>query len=150
MMRAISIVLIVAIALHTGGCSTWRPLARASEVTEDDRQSSIRDQVLGKLKEGMAVRIRILEGSPVPIKGQVLECIVEGIAQTSLTLIPITDHIRGTVKREFTLHFSDIAHIEYREFNRGLTTFTAGVIAGVTLGLAILVALFAGAFSEAD
>ncbi len=36
MMRAISIVLIVAIALQTVGCSTWRPLVRATRIAEDD------------------------------------------------------------------------------------------------------------------
>ena len=77
MIRAINIVLIVAIALQTVGCSTWKPLARTHEVPEDDRQSSMRDQVLGKLKEGMAIRIRIRDGTPTQIKGQVLECIVE-------------------------------------------------------------------------
>ena len=32
MTRAMSIVLIVTIALQTVGCSTWRPLARANNV----------------------------------------------------------------------------------------------------------------------
>ena len=68
MMRAISIVLIVAIALQTVGCSAWRPLARMNEAPEDARRASMRNQVLGKLKEGMAVRIRILEGASAPIE----------------------------------------------------------------------------------
>ena len=68
MTRAISIVLIVAIALQTVGCSTWRPLALANNVPEDSRQSSMREQVLGKLEEGMAVRITILEGASAPIE----------------------------------------------------------------------------------
>ncbi len=68
MMRAISIVLIVAIALQSFGCSTWRPVVRVAKSADDDRQSSMRDQVLGKLKEGMAVRIRILEGASAPIE----------------------------------------------------------------------------------
>ena len=41
MMRAISIVLIVAIALQTVGCSTWRPLVRANEVSEDNNPTSM-------------------------------------------------------------------------------------------------------------
>lgn len=148
MTRAISIVLILTFALQTSGCSSWRPLARASEVTEDERQSSVRDQVSGKLKEGMAVRIRILKGTSVPIKGQFLECIVEHVGKTSLTLVPITDHIRGTVKREFTLHFSDISHIEYRQFERGLTTLIVGLAAGATLALLLFARAYARAFSE--
>ena len=68
MMRAISIFLIIAIALQTVGCTTMRPLARVNEVSEDNRQSSMRDQVLGKLTEGMRVRIRIREGARAPDK----------------------------------------------------------------------------------
>ncbi|MDE3001608.1 MAG: hypothetical protein OXU79_21240 [Gemmatimonadota bacterium] len=148
MMRAISIFLIVAIALQTVGCSTWKPLARAGEVTEEDRQASMRDEVQGKLREGMAVRIRIREGTSVPIKDRVLECIVEEVGITSLTLIPITDHVRGTVKREFTLHFSDIVRIEYRQFERGLTTLIVGLTAGATLALVLFAIACARAFSE--
>lgn len=148
MMRTVSIVLIVAIALQTVGCSTWRPLAQANRVPKDDKLSSMRDQVLEKIEEGMAVRIRILEGTPAPIKGQVIECIVDEIGQESLTLIPITDHVRGTVKRAFELRFTDIVHIEYREFNRRLTTFTVGAITGATLGLALLVVWLAHAYSK--
>ena len=66
--RAISFVLIVTIALQSFGCSTWRPLARLNDVRENERQASMPDQVVGKLKEGMAVRIRILEGASAPIE----------------------------------------------------------------------------------
>ena len=144
MTRAISIVLIVAIALQTVGCSTWRPLARANEVTEDDRQSSMREQVLRKIKEGMAVRIRIREGTRTPFKGRVLECIVEKIGQTTLTLTPIADHISGTERREFRLHFTDIVHIQYREFHRGLTTLTVGMAAGAM----VIIVLYLYEFSQ--
>ena len=139
MTRAMSIVLIVAIALQTVGCTAWRPLARMNEVGEANREAWMRDQVLVKLKEGMAVRIRIREGTPAPIKGNILECIVEEIGQTSLTLIPITDHIRDTVKREFRLHFADILHIEKREFNRGLTTFEIGLAVGTAICLYLII-----------
>ena len=148
MTRGISIVLVVAIALQAVGCSTWRPLARASDFTEEHRHASLRDQVPGKLKEGMAVRIRILEGTPVPIKDQVLECIVEEVGNTSLTLVPITDHVRGTVEREFTLYFSDIVNIEYRQFERGLTTLVVGLTAGATLALVLFGLAWLRAFSE--
>ena len=137
MIRSVSNVLIVAIALQTVGCSTWRPLARANEVPEDDRLTYMREQLMGKLKEGMAVRITIREGTPAPVKGQEIDCIVEEIGQESLTLIPITDHVRGTVKREFRLHFADILYIENREFNRGLTHVTIGVAAGALLGFVL-------------
>lgn len=133
MTRPISIVLIAAISLQTVGCSTWRPLVRANEVPEDDRQTYMREKVMGKLEQGMAVRITICEGTPAPFKGQAIECIIEEIGQDSLALIPITDHIRGTVKREFTLHFTDILHIENREFNRGLSYFTLGLAGGAML-----------------
>ena len=148
MTRAMSIVLIVAIALQTVGCSTWKPLARTTEVPEDDRLTYMREQLMGKLKEGMAVRIRIREGTRTPFKGRVLECIVEKIGQTTLTLTPVADHIRGTAKREFRLHFTDIVHIQYREFHRGLTTFTVGVAAGATLDLVLFTLAYARAYSE--
>ena len=38
MTRAMSIVLIVAIALQTVGCTAWRPLARMNEVGEANRE----------------------------------------------------------------------------------------------------------------
>ena len=148
MTRAISIVLIVAIALQTVGCSAWRPLARAARVADVDRHSSMREQVLEKLKEGMAVMIRIREGTPAPVRGRVLECIVEKIGQTTLTLTPVADHIRGTAKREFRLHFTDIVHIQYREFHRGLTTFTVGMATGATLALVLFTLAYARAYSE--
>ncbi len=134
MIRAINIVLIVAIALQTVGCSTWRPLARVNEVSEDDRQSSMQELVLGNLKEGMRVRIRILEGTPAPIKGQVLECIVEKIGKTTLTLTASTYFFPDNVSRRLTLNYPDIESIEYRESNRGLTVFVAGVAVGTVLG----------------
>ena len=137
--RTINIVLIVAVALQTVGCSTWQPLVRANEVSEHNRNSPVRDQVLGKLTEGMRVRIGIREGAAAPIKGNILECIVEEIGQTSMTLIPITDHIRDTVKREFRLHFADILHIEKREFNRGLTTFEIGLAVGTAICLYLII-----------
>lgn len=148
MMRTVGIVLIAAIGLQTVGCSSWQPLARVNKVPGENGKFSMRDHVLAKLKEGVAVRIRILEGTPAPIKGQVLECIVEEVGNTSLTLIPITDHIRGTVKREFTLHFSDISHIEYRQFERGLTTLIVGLAAGATLALVLFVRAYSRALSE--
>ncbi len=148
MTRAMSIVLIVAIALQTVGCSTWKPLALANNVPEDSRQCSMREQVLRKLKEGMAVRIRIREGTRTPVKGRVLECIVEKIGQTTLTLTPVADHIRGTAKREFRLHFTDILNIQYREFHRNLTIFTVGVTAGATVAFLWLAVAYASAFDE--
>lgn len=127
MTRVIIVVLIAALVLQTVGCSSWRPLARANAIAEDDRQTSVRNQVLGRLKEGMAVRIRIREGTDAPTEGQVIECIIKKIGQVSLTLTPIADHIRGTVKREFKLRYTDILIIEYRELNPGLTAFVVGL-----------------------
>ena len=109
MMHAISIVLIVAIALQTVGCSTWRPVVRVAKSADDDRQSSVRDHVLGKLNEGMAVRIRILEGASAPIKSEVIEGKIETIGPKSLTVIFESDYFRGGEKEKLTLHFSDIS-----------------------------------------
>ena len=87
MTRAMSIVLIVAIALQTVGCSTWKPLARTNVVPGDDRQATMRDQVLGKLTEGMRARIKIREGIHAPIKSEVIEGKIETIGPKSLTVI---------------------------------------------------------------
>lgn len=141
MIRVISIVLIAAIALQTVGCSTWRPLARANAFAEDDSQSSVRDQVLGRLKVGMAVKIRIRAGTPAPIKGQVIECIIKEIGQASLTLTPIADHIRSTVKREFTLHYADIMSIEYRKSDHEPNEY---VVYLVTTAILCLIILYSG------
>ena len=148
MIRAISIILVAAIALQTVGCSTWRPLARANAVAEDDSPLSVRNRVLGRLKEGMAVRIIIREGTDAPIKGQVIECIIKEIGTESLTLFPITDHVRGTVKREFKLRYTDILIIEYREFLRGLTGWVVGLSLGATVVLLALAIMYANAYSE--
>ena len=134
MMRASSIVLIVAIALQTVGCSTWRPLARMNVVSEYDRQSSMREQVLEKLKEGMAVRIRIREGTRTPTKGEVIECVIEEIGQARLTVTPVTSYLHSKVKRNLTLYYSDIVSIENRESDHKFVIFATGVLGGAALG----------------
>ena len=141
MIRAFSIVLILAIALQTVGCSSWRPLARMNEVPEDERQTYMREQVLGKLKEGMAVRITIRDGTAAPFKRQVIECIIEEIGQASLTLTPVDDHIRSTVKREFTLHYADIMSIEYRKSDHEPNEY---VVYLVTTAILCLIILYSG------
>ena len=137
MIRVISIALIVAIALQAVGCSTWRPLARMNDVPEDERQTYMGEQVLGKLKEGMAVRITIRDGTPAPFKRQVIECIIEEIGQESLTLVPITDQVRGTVKREFRLNYTDIESIEYRESEVALPTHEVAVVVAIAVVLVL-------------
>ena len=139
MTRAISIVLIAAIALQTVGCSTWQPLARASKVHEDDKQSSMRDQVLGKLKEGMRVRIGIREDA-APITGRVVECVINKIGHTSLTVTPFTSFARGN---EITLHYADIVSIEYRESD-GSEAFIVGVGVGSVLCFLLLLRALSG------
>lgn len=133
MIRAISIVMIVAIALQTVGCSSWRPLARASGVSEDERQLTMRDQVLGKLSEGMRVRITFREGAAAPIKGEVVECVIEKIGVTSLTATPVTFYVRITERRQFTVPYTDIVSIEFSEA-RKITVFLGGVAVGTILG----------------
>ncbi len=133
MMRAISIVLIVTIALQVVGCSAWRPLARMNEAPEDARQASMRNQVLGKLKEGMVVRIEILEGTYVPIKGQIIECVIEKVGLTSLTLTPFKGYARRNDGTEFTLRYTDIVSIQYRQVGDS-TILVGGVVVGAVLG----------------
>ena len=130
MTRAINIVLVAAIALQTVGCSSWRPLARMNEVPEDERQSSMRDQVLGKLKEGMRVKIRVREDAPTPFEGQVIICVIEKVGPTSLTVNLFRSNFDGNDRRESTLRFADIVSIEYRTA-RGLPVFLAGFAVGV-------------------
>lgn len=134
MRRAISIVLVVAIALQTVGCSTWKPLTREGEVPEDDKQSSVRDLVLGRLKEGMRVRIRIREGVRAPIKGQTIEGRMDKVGLNALTLTPFNSYAPGNVSKELTLPYADIASIEYVETHRISRVFVAGLAVGVILG----------------
>lgn len=136
-MRAISMVLIVAMALQTVGCSTWRPLARGYEVSEDSKQALMREQVLGKLTEGMRIRLRIKDSAETPIKVRVFECIIERIGQTSLTVTPITFFVRSTTSGEFALQYIDIASIEYRE-DRGLSVFLSGFAFGALFCLVLI------------
>ena len=96
----------------------------------------------------MAVRIRIREGTDAPTKGHVIECIIKKIGQASLTLTPIADHVRGTVKREFELRYTDILIVEYREFNRGLTAFVAGLSMGAIMGFIVFLRMIFKAFPE--
>ncbi len=142
MIRAINIVLIIAIALQTVGCSTWRPLDRGSGVPWWDKKTPMQELVLGKLKEGMRVRIRIREGARGPTNGEVIEGIIEKIGLTSLTVTPIVFYARGTVSRELTLHYSDIESIEYRELVRELPVFVAGVAVGTILGFFVTGLIF--------
>ena len=147
MTRAISIVLIAAMSLQTVGCSTWRPLARANAVAEDSGQSPMRDQVLGKLKEGMRARIKIRESTRAPVVGQVIECVVEKVGPTSLTVIPSAKSVSpDNVGRKLTLNYSDIESIEYRESKRGFGGFGA-FVAGLGVGVALGVLLFSWAIS---
>lgn len=134
MNRTISIVLIVAMALQTVGCSTWRPLARGFAVSEDERQSLMRVQVLGKLKEGMSVRIMIREGTTTLIKSRVFECVIEEITNTTLTVNPAPSYFHGDDRKEITLRFADIVSIENRSYRISrLEDFLAGVAFGALL-----------------
>ena len=144
MTRAMSIVLIVAIALQTVGCSTWQPLVRASEASEDKGQSSMREQALRKLKEGMAVRIRIREGTRTPFKGEVIECVIEEIGQARLTVTPITSYFHSNFKRNLTLYYSDIVSIENRESDHTFVVFAAGVLGGAALGYYLILIAILG------
>lgn len=130
MTRAISIVLIATIGLQTVGCTTWRQVARMKQVPEANREASMRDQVFGKLKEGMRVKIRVREDAPTPFEGQVIICVIEKVGPTSLTVNLFRSNFDGNDRRESTLRFADIVSIEYRTA-RGLPVFLAGFAVGV-------------------
>ena len=145
MMRAISIVLIVTIALQAVGCSTWRPLTCANEVPEDDRQSSMREQVLGKLTEGTRARIKIREGTRAPVIGRVFVCVIEKVGPTSLTVTASARSVfPDNSSRRVTLRYSDIESVEYRESNRGFGIFVAGVAVGTLVGFYVFIRAIAG------
>lgn len=134
MTRGISIVLIIVIALQTVGCSTWRPLARMNEFPEARKQAPMRDQVLAKLTEGTRVRITVRAGTRAPITGRVIECVIEEIGHTSLTVVPFTSFARGNDRRGFTLRYTDVVSIEYRGVARNSLVFFGGVAIGTILG----------------
>ncbi len=117
MIRVISIVLIAVIALQTVGCTAWRQVARTNEFPEAKREASMRDEFLGELKEGMAVRIGIREGTLALVQGEVIEGTIETVGHISLTVILGLDRFRSSsnqAKERLTVPFSDIASIEYR------------------------------------
>ena len=130
MTRVISIVLIVVVALQTVGCSTWRTLGRMDDVSEENRQILMRDQVFGKLKEGMRVKIRVREDAPTPFEGQVIICVIEKVGPTSLAVNLFRSNFHGNDRRESKLRFADIVSIEYRTA-RGLPVFLTGFAVGV-------------------
>lgn len=144
MIRAISFVLILAIALQTAGCSTWGPLARVNEVAEENRQVLMRDIVARKLTEGMVVRIKIRECTRTPSKGQDIECVIDKIGPDSLTVTPFTFFAPGNVRRKLTFHYSNIASIEYRESARGSTVIVAGVAVGTIFSYWLLLIALSG------
>lgn len=133
MIRTINIILIAAMVLQTVGCSAWKPLATADQHPGDNRQTSMREEVLGKLKEGMVVRIRIRDGASVPIESQVIECVIERVSLASLTLTPFKGYARNNDGTEFTLQYSDIVSIEYRQVGDA-TVLVGGVVVGAILG----------------
>ena len=145
MIRTINIVLIVAIALQTVGCSSWKPLARSGEVPADDRQSSMRKQVLGRLTVGMRARIKIREGASAPVIGRVIECVIEKVGPTSLTVTASGRFLfPDNSSRRLTLRYSDIESVEYQESNRGFGVFAAGVVIGTLAGFYLLIRAIAG------
>ena len=141
MIRAVSIVLVVAVALHTVGCGTWRHVARGIEVSDGYRRSSLQDRILGKLKEGMRVRIRIRDGANAPVKGQVFECVIDEVGATSLKVTQVKSPSHGRDGKEYTIHYGDITSIEeYRGYSRKPFVFVAGLTTGVILTFFIILA----------
>lgn len=138
MTLTIRIVLIVAIAVQTVGCSTWRPLARVTEIPDDDRQASMREQVMGAFIEGMRVRIRIRKGAGARVKGQLIECEIKKVDLTSLTVTQIGFFDRNHSKRDLTLNYADIENIEYRDGEGLWGVFIAGVAGGAVLYIAFV------------
>ena len=143
MIRNINIILIVAIALQTIGCSAWQPLARVNEITEEKRQASMKEQVLEKLKEGMRVKLRIRPGTRAPITGRVFECVIERIGLKSLTVIPFASFARSDYRREFALGYADIVSIEIRSGGNS-TDFVGGGVVGLLLSYILIFLLFRG------
>ena len=138
MTRAISIMLTVAIALQTIGCSTWRPIAQINDVPEDAKQTLIQGQFPGKLKEGMRATIKFRPVTLAPIKGRSIECIIETAGPTKLTIIPMTFNAPSNAGRKLTFLYSDIESIEYRESEGSFPAF-GGVLAGVILTALLLI-----------
>lgn len=134
MIRGISIVMIAVIALQTVGCTAWRQVARIKEVPEANREASIRDEVLGKLTEGMVARIGIREGSRTPTRGQVIECLIKKVGVKSLTVTHFRGFAVGNTGPEFTLRYADIVSIEYRQVRNLTVLFLVGAVVGTLVG----------------
>ena len=144
MTRVIIIVLTAAIALQAVGCSTWQPLVRVNEGSDANGKSSMREQLPWNLKEGMRVKIRIRAGTPVPIRGRVIEGNIKTVGPTSVTVIPTTIYGPITSVGDVTLHYSAIVSIELRESSDGSEGFWVGLAAGMILSYYLVRLAFLG------
>lgn len=138
MTRVISIALIAAIAFQTVGCSTWQPLVRVNEGSDESGESSMREQPPWNLKEGMHVRIRIRPGTRVPIRGRIIEGIIGKVGPTSVTVVPATIYGPMNSIGDVTLDYSTIVSIEFSESSRGSEGIWAGLAAGMILSFYLL------------
>ena len=144
MIRAISIFLIVAISLQTVGCTTWRQVARMKEVPEAQREALMRDQVLGRLTEGMRVRIEIREGTRLPIKGRVIVCGIEDIGPASLVVTPWAYYLTDHVDKRLTLRYADTESVVHLESGHEIVIFVAGLGVGAALGYYLFIRAISG------
>ena len=103
----------------------------------------MREQVLRKLKEGMCVKIRIRPGTRAPIKGRVIECVIEVIGQSSLTVTTFGSFARRNDGRVFSLQYTDIVSIEDRAA-RDSTVFVGGGVVGLLLSYILIFLAFQG------
>ncbi len=138
MIRAISVVLIAAVALQTVGCSTWQPLARVNEDPDENGKSSMRGQFPWNFNEGMRVRIRVRPDTPAPIRGRVIEGIIKKVGPSSVTVIPKTFYGIINTSWDVTLHYSSIVSIEFRATSGVSKGFMAGLAAGTILSYYLL------------
>lgn len=145
MIRAISIVLIFAIALQAVGCTTWRTVARLKDIPESNREAAMRDRIIGKLTEGMRVRIKIREGTRLPIEGRVIVCVIEDIGPTSLVGIQCARNLPGHAGERLTLRYIDIESVVHLEPAHEFVIFcVAGLGVGAALGFYLFVSMLSG------
>ena len=114
MRRGINCLLITAILVQTTGCAFRRQMIRPELDAVNGAGNQIQEEALQRLAAGMHARIILREDVPTPHKGRFIECTIESVELTSLTVIVKPDYFSGTAKERITLRYSDMSSIRFR------------------------------------
>lgn len=133
MIRSVSIVLVVAIALQTIGCA---PVIQMREFSQDNTQNQIREDAQRILKKGMQTTIFLRKELGERFGVRILECVIVKAGPETLTVTVKPKYLAIGSARKCTFRYSDLMAIRYHELDdqRNLRTLLAvATVAGVVL-----------------